>query len=52
MTDMTPEASREDVTDVLVMTRLSDYAGTDMTVINAAADDLRARFVITERGER
>lgn len=47
-----PSATREEVADVLVMTRLSDYAGTDVAVIDQAADALLARFNITERGDR
>ena len=47
-----PSATRDEVADVLVMTRLSDYAGTDMAVIDHAADALLARFNITPRAGR
>ena len=47
-----PSATRDEVVDALVMTRLSDYAGTDMAVITQTADRLLARFNITPREDR
>lgn len=54
-----PQGERSDarakVIDALVMTRLSDFAGTDMGVIEQAADAvlaaLRAASAVTEQGE-
>lgn len=45
-----PSATRDEVVDALVMTRLSDYAGTDMAVITQTADRLLARFDMTRKG--
>lgn len=47
-----PSATRDEVVDTLVMTRLSDYAGTDMAVITQAADALLARFTMTPKEDR
>lgn len=47
-----PSATRDEVVDALVMTRLSDYAGTDMAVITQTADRLLARFTITPKEDR
>ena len=47
-----PSATRDEVVDALVMTRLSDYAGTDMAVITQTADRLLARFTITQKEDR
>ena len=44
-----PSVTRDEVVDALVMTRLSDYAGTDMAVITQTADRLLARFTITPK---
>lgn len=41
--------TRERLIDVLVMTDLSDYAGTDMGMINAAADAILAAFPVLSR---
>lgn len=41
--------AREQLIDVLVMTDLSDYAGTDMGMINAAADAILAAFPALSR---
>ena len=47
-----PSVTRDEVVDALVMTRLSDYAGTDMAVITQTADRLLARFTITPKEDR
>ena len=48
-----PSATREEVARALVMTRLSDYAGTDTAVIrDQAADALLARFTIAPKEDR
>ena len=47
-----PSVTRDEVSDVLVMTRLSDYAGADMAVIDQTADALLARFNITPKEDR
>lgn len=52
LTEPASPATREAVTDVLVMTRLSDFAGTDIRVIEGAADALLVAFDIRERSER
>lgn len=50
-----PSDARAKVIDALVMTRLSDFAGTDMGVIEQAADAvlaaLRAAGVVAQEGE-
>ena len=40
------EDEREVLIDVLVMTRMSDFAGTDVSIISDAATDILKKFTL------
>lgn len=47
-----PVIDREELIDVLVMTDLSDYAGTDMRAISQCADAILAHLAADTGGQR